>query len=96
VQAQSSTSMLAVHATKRRDGSFGLLLVNKDPKQAAQVTVHYSGDTPGVKGIRFDYGDDAIKADKGLVRTSMDNLGGSFTVDVPAYTATAILIPKAQ
>jgi hypothetical protein len=46
--------------------------------------------------MRFVYGEDAFKADKGLVRTPLDNLGGSFTVEVPAYTATAILIPKAQ
>jgi hypothetical protein len=96
VQSQSSTSMLAVHATKRRDGSYGLLLVNKDPKQSAEVSVHYSGDTPGAKGMRFDFNDDASKADKGLVRTPLESLGQNFTIVVPAYTATAVLIPKAQ
>ena len=97
VQCQSSSSLLAAHAAKRRDGSYGLLLVNKDPKQATQVTVHYSGDTPGKTGIRFDYGEDAFKADVGrLVPVQVDNLGGSFTVEVPAYTATVIVISKAQ
>jgi hypothetical protein len=96
VASTSNSSQLAVHATKRRDGSYGLLLINKDPKQAAQVAVHYSGDAPPAKGFRFDYGDEAFKAGKGLNRTPLDNLGATFTVEVPAYTATAILIPKAQ
>jgi hypothetical protein len=96
VETQSSSSLLAVHASKRRDGSYGLLLVNKDPKQPAQVAVHYSGDAPGAKGIRFDYGEEAFRAGKGLNRAPLDNLGASFTVEIPPYTATAILIPKAQ
>jgi hypothetical protein len=96
LETQSSSSLLAAHATRRRDGSYGLLLVNKDPKQPAQVAVHYSGDAPGAKGIRFDYGEDEFKAGKGLNRTPVDIFGASFTVEVPAYTATAILIPKAQ
>jgi len=96
VATQSNVSLLSVHATKRRDGSYGLLLINKDPKQTAQVAVHFTGDTPAAKGIRFDYNEEALKADKGLNRTSLDNLGASFNVDVPPYTATAILIPKAQ
>jgi len=96
VQSTSSSGQLAVHATKRRDGGFGLLLVNKDPTQPAQVAVRYSGQAPAATGFRFDYGEEAFKAGKGLNRTPVDGLGASFTVEVPAYTATAILIPKAQ
>jgi hypothetical protein len=96
VATQSNISLLSVHATKRRDGSYGLLLINKDPRQSAQVAVHFTGDTPAAKGIRFDYNEDALKADKGLNRSPLDNLGASFSVDVPPYTTTAILIPKAQ
>ncbi len=96
LETKSSSSLLAAHASKRRDGSYGLLLVNKDPRQSAQVTVHYFGDAPGAKGFRFDYGEEAAVAGKGLSRVPVDNLGASFTVEVPPYTATAILIPKAQ
>lgn len=96
VRSQSTSDLLAVHATKRRDGGYGLLLINKDPKQAVQVTVRYAGDTPGKKGNRFDFNEDAFKAGKGLIHTQPDNLGGNFTIEIPAYTATAILIPKAQ
>jgi hypothetical protein len=96
LETKSSSSLLAAHATRRRDGSYVLLLVNKDPTQPAQVAVRYSGQAPAATGFRFDYGEEAFKAGKGLNRTPVDGLGASFTVEVPPYTATAILIPKAQ
>jgi hypothetical protein len=56
VAAHSSHSLLAVHAIQRKDGSIGLLLINKDPKEAATVKIKISGVQLATNGLRLDYG----------------------------------------
>ncbi len=87
---------LGVHATKRRDGGLGLLLINKDMGRSVIATVSISGYNYATKGTRYDYGKLTVDAGKDIVEAPIDNLGPSFTVEVPRYGMTAIVIPKAQ
>jgi hypothetical protein len=95
VAAASSSPSLAVHATRRRDGLYGLMLVNKDPKTAAQVKVTLNNAQAAAGGPRFDYGPEQSKAGAPPVKTMASGLDKSFTVDVPPYSIVDLLIPKA-
>jgi hypothetical protein len=86
---------LAVHAVKRRDGGFGLLLINKDLTRSITATVSVNGYNFALKGMRYDYGKLTIDAGKQITEAPIENLGPTFTVDVPRYGITAIVIPKA-
>jgi hypothetical protein len=46
VRATSSTSLISAHAVRRADGTLAVMLINKDPANAAAVTMSYSGFTP--------------------------------------------------
>ena len=96
VAASSSSSMLSVHASKRADGSLGLMLINKDAKNATTAKVQVIGDKLAAMGMRFDYG----KTNPPDVRTvrgkAMEGLSNSMSIPMPPYTATVIVIPKAQ
>ena len=96
VEASSPSPTLMVHALKRRNGGFGLLLINEDTMRTVSVTVTVSGYSYATKGTRYDYGKSTIEAGKGITEEPIENLGPTFTVDVPRYSMTAISIPKAQ
>lgn len=94
--ASSNSSMVAVHAAKRADGSVGVMLINKDGKNATIVKVSLNGGALGAKGMRFDYGKTNPPDGNSVSGKPMEGLGTSFSVPMPPYTATVILIPKAQ
>jgi len=95
VGAASQMDTLAVHAVKRRDGGLSLLLINKDFARSVTATVSVNGYNFATKGTRFDYGKLTIEAGKNITEAPIENLGPTFTVDVPRYSITAIVIPKA-
>lgn len=94
VNATSELDTLAVHAVKRRDGGLGLLLINKDLARSVNVTVSVNGWSYAAKGTRSDYGKLTMDAGKTIIETPIDGLGSTFTVEVPRYTVTAIVVPK--
>jgi len=94
VAASSPMDLLAVHAVKRRDGGLGLLFVNKDPNQSIAATVTVDGYNYATKGTRYEWGTQTIEAGKGITESPVENLGPTFTVVVPRYSITAIVIPK--
>ena len=96
VNASSQMDSLKVHAVKRRDGGLGLLLINNDLARSTAVTVSVNGYTYATKGTRYDYGKLTIDAGKAITEAPIENLGPTFTVEVPRYGITAIVIPKAQ
>jgi len=97
VNATSSNSMVAVHASKRADGSVGVMLINKDAKNATTVKVQINSGTPlGAKGARFDYGKSNPPDGLTVQAKAMEGLSNSLTIPMPPLTATVILIPKAQ
>ncbi len=92
LDASSSNPKLSVHAVKRRDGVFALMLINEDPSAPITAKVNVSGGTVGTKGRRFEYGLAQQKAGTGLAPMEIKDVGGDFSVTVPAYTITDILI----
>jgi hypothetical protein len=94
VTASSSVATLAVHATHRSDGAFGLVLVNKDSANAANVKVTLGGGTFALQGTRFDYGPDQLKAGTGVAKSPVKVDGPVFSVNVPAYSIVDIVLPK--
>jgi len=95
VTATSPMDTLAVHAVKRRDGGLGLLFINKDLIRSVAVTVSVNGYNYATTGTRYDYGKLTIEAGKDITEAPVTNLGPTFTVDVPRYGVTAVVIPKA-
>lgn len=94
VGANSDSEFLTVHAVMKRDGGFGLLLINKDVMRSVTVTVSVKNYSFANKGTRYDYGKSTMDAGKTIVDGPIDNLGPTFTVEVPRYSVTAVVIPK--
>jgi hypothetical protein len=96
VAATSSKSMLAVHATMRTDGGVGILLINKDGANAVEAKIKINGGSLAASGWRFDYGQETLKSGGQVAKSSINNLGSAFSISVPAYSITDVVIPKAQ
>jgi hypothetical protein len=96
VTASSSNFQLAAHATRRTDGSLGILLINKNANSAVDVKIKIDGGSFATAGLRFDYGQETLKAAGQVAKSPVKDLGATFTVSVPAYAITDIVIPKAQ
>jgi hypothetical protein len=94
VTAVSGHSLRGAHAATHKNGSLSLMLVNKDPKNTATVKVTVDGDKLAGPGMRFDY--NKTTSDKAVPGTQIDEVGNSFTVIVPPYTITDLLIPQAK
>lgn len=92
VTATSSSKQVSVHASRRRDGLIGLMLINQDPNKDSTLTVQISGANIAAKGRRIEYGRQQAKTGTGLLVSEMTGLGSTFTVTVPAYSITDILI----
>ena len=87
---------MSVHAAKRADASIAIMLINKDPKQTANVNVTIKGTQLAKAGMRFDFGSSNPPNGTAVTRNSINDVGNSFTITVPPYTITDIKIPKAQ
>jgi hypothetical protein len=96
VTAASTNALLAVHASLRNDGSVGIMFINKDAKNNATVKVTVSGANLAAKGTRFDFGKSNPASQYAVAGLPADGLGNTFTVTVPSYTITDLVIPKAQ
>lgn len=96
VSATSSNPLLSVHAFARQDGKVGIMLINKDGKNNATVKIAVSGANLAPSGIRFDYGKNNPATQYMVPGVAATGLGNTFTVTVPAFTITDLVIPKAQ
>jgi alpha-L-arabinofuranosidase len=93
VSTSSSNSLLAVHAYARKDGKIGIMLINKDPKNNATVKLNISGANLATTGTRFDFGKNNPGTQYMVPPAEATGLGNSFTVTVPSYTITDLVIP---
>jgi hypothetical protein len=96
VAAGSSHALLSVHAASHKNGSLSIMLINKDPKNNATVKVTVNGGKLGGPGMRFDYGRTNPPAEKSVSAVQVEDVGNSFTLTVPSYTITDVLIPQAH
>jgi hypothetical protein len=72
------------------------MLVNDNPSSPVTVTVNLNGGPVGTKGRRIDYGAAQQKSGAPVSQSEITGLGAKFTITVPAYTITDILIPPAS
>jgi hypothetical protein len=93
VQANSKLETLAVHAVKRRDGGMALVLINKNLEHAITTSVSIIGYKFATKGIRYDWNKESVSAGKNVTQAPIENLGANFTIDVPRYGITVVMIP---
>ena len=96
VKATSDDPTLAVHATHRRDGFLALMLVNEGPRSTGNVNVTILGGNIAATGRRIDYGQEQQKSGANVVQSEINGIGAKFSVSVPAYTITDILVPLAN
>ena len=94
VKTTSSNALLSAYAAKHANEGVTLMLINKDAKNTATVKVNISGAKLATSGMRFDYGKASPPADNMVQGNPIENVGNSFTVTVPPYTVTNILMPK--
>ena len=98
VAATSSNSLLRAHAINRADGKVGVVLVNEDPSNNTSVSVSVSNATLSTSGTEYKFGNGNFSsgsstANSGISTSSIGGVGNNFTVTVPAYSTTAIVIP---
>ncbi|MBW4028788.1 MAG: hypothetical protein HIU93_15575 [Acidobacteria bacterium] len=96
VVAGSSDAAVDVHATRRRDGVLGVMLVNEDPKRPATVKLSLQGARADSKAKRFDYGWKQQTSGAGLTISDITDFSNDFTITVPPYTVTDLLVPQAK
>ena len=95
VATTTSNPMLSVHAFSRADGKIAIMLINKDGKNNATVKIAVNGANLAASGVRFDYGKSNPATQYMVPQVAATGLGNSFTVTVPAFTITDLVIPKA-
>ncbi len=97
VQATSSDDNLTVHAALREDDAAGLLLINTARTTLARVTIEIDGRALHTAGDLYHYRPEG-DAENGAVvgPVAVDEVGNSFTVEVPPYSATTLHIPVAE
>lgn len=96
VESHSSSGLLTVHASKRADGSIGVMLVNKHPKDTATVKLKVSGAKLGASGVRFDWGSASPASGYPVTRNALPDAGSTMTITVPPYTITDLVLPAAK
>ena len=69
------------------------MIVNTDTKAPATVKITLKNGGIGATGKRFDYGQAEFDKSAGLTATPFTVTGNEFTVTVPAYTVTDLLMP---
>ena len=100
VSASSNNSLLRAHVVNRYDNSVGVQLINDDPNNSATVTVTVNNATLSSSGTRHDFGkgnfpSGSMWPNSGMSTSTVTGIGtNSFTVTVPAYTASNFIIPK--
>jgi hypothetical protein len=98
LKAASDRSKLRVHASLRRDGRVGVMLINENRHLSQNVHVTISGTNLAASGIHYQFGRaNFVGADPvpshPVASNSVSGLGNSFSVTVPAYTMVDLLIP---
>jgi hypothetical protein len=95
VEAKSNNGLLTAHAAKRADGSLAVMLINKSPKEKSTVKLQIAGAKIAAEGLRFDWGQNSPSDKYPVTREPITGLSNYFSVVVPPYTITNIVIPAA-
>src|SRR6478609_3693314 len=87
--ASSSTPLVSIHAVKQANGKVHVLLINKSPSDAYDVSVSLNGASPRGVAKVFSYGKD----DTTIARSSKSVRGSSFAIKLSPYSLTTIQLP---
>ncbi len=101
VTASSGTTNVGVHAVKKTNGHYGVMLINRDPTNSYTITVNASGATLASSGTRYDFGaanfGSSIYPSSGPTQSTITGIGSSsFSITVPAYSMSVVDIPAAN
>jgi hypothetical protein len=96
VEAKTSAGLLTVHAAKRADGSLAVMLINKSPKEKSTVKLQIEGTKLAAEGFRFDWGQNSPTDKYPVTREPITGISNSFSVVVPPYTVTDVVIPTSH
>jgi hypothetical protein len=100
VQAESSLpQVLSVHATRRSDGTAGIMLSNLDAAESVRVDVAVDGGSLTASGTRFDYAplvaEDPNDRPGGEVigPEPISGLGNTFELEIAPLTVVDLIVP---
>ena len=92
VTSTSSSATILAHATLKANGSKGVMLINTDPNNPNLVQITVSGVTVGATATQYSYGLSTTQSAAALPSSTVSIPGSTFTVTVPAYTATDVIL----
>jgi hypothetical protein len=95
----SSSTGLVAHATRRSDGSLGVMLTNLNTTTAANVTLSVVGPRPlGCSGVRYGYtpvgnnNDGPVSVGSAIASSTTAN-GSGVSIGVPAQSVVVVRFP---
>jgi hypothetical protein len=93
----SRESVLVAHAADRADDSVAVMLVNTAVYTKALVTVEIGSRPLATEGVAYHYRPEGSAGDGAVTGPlSVSELGNTFSVEVPPYSVTDLIIAAAQ
>lgn len=85
----SSNPLISIHAVKQASGKVHVLLINKSPNDAFDVSVSLDGASPRGNARVFSYGKD----DASIRSSSKPVRGSNFAIKLSPYSLTTVQLP---
>ena len=101
VRAGTDQQMVAAHAVRNANGDLSVMLVNKDPVNSYQVSLHYAGYTPAASTPAvYTYGDEASSITEAAQGTASSQVLPPYSIETivlqpQAGTQSALSAPSA-
>ena len=92
VPARTTGGSIEAFASVKADGTRGVLLINSDPTNAADVTVSLPGSALSGTATLYTYGTATTQAGPALSSTQIAVSGTAFHVTVPPYTGITVIL----
>ncbi|HSX99076.1 MAG TPA: cellulose-binding protein, partial [Streptomyces sp.] len=90
VKSSSRNSSVAVHAVRSGKGGLNVMLINKSPKNAAQVSLSYAGFTPAAGAVT------TVSYAKGDTSLTTAKRGTAAAQTLPPYSITTLQLKPAS
>ncbi|MFJ9026484.1 LPXTG cell wall anchor domain-containing protein [Streptomyces sp. NPDC102259] len=89
VKSSSGKSSVAVHAVRSSNGGLNVMLINKSPQNAAQVSLSYAGFTPAAGAVT------TVSYAKGGTALTTAKRGTAVAQTLPPYSITTLQLKSA-
>ncbi|GAA1941442.1 cellulose-binding protein [Kitasatospora viridis] len=90
VKSSSANASVAVHAVRTANGGLNVMLINKDPQNAAQVSLSYAGYTPAPGSVT------TVSYTKGATDLTTAEQGTAAGQTLPPYSITTLQLKPAS